>query len=100
MTGSKLLRFAPALLPLLLAAATLSFFLAFGSQTESDRVWAVVGAVFLAAALALAISLRRYARAKRKDAEEAYLRMVSGPAKEKERPRKGKMPDETDGEHL
>ncbi|MDD4185270.1 MAG: hypothetical protein PHX75_01325 [Candidatus Methanomethylophilaceae archaeon] len=93
MTRSEIPRYAKALPPLLLAAAAISVYLAYGSW-PGDHAYLWVAAAISAgiASLALSVSLRRYGAARRRSAEEAFLKMASGPVTGSGGSSKGKVP--------
>ncbi|MDD4244849.1 MAG: hypothetical protein PHI62_01585 [Candidatus Methanomethylophilaceae archaeon] len=93
MTRSEIPRYAKALPPLLLAAAAISVYLAYGVSSGNDiYVWAVAAAAAGIAFLVLSVSLRRYDKACKGSAEEAFLRMASGPAHGSSETPRGKIP--------
>lgn len=93
MTTSEIPRYARALPPLLLAAVAISAYLANGSWPGNDAyVWTAAAAAAGAVFLVLLLSLRRYDRARRESAEEAFLRLASGPVSGGREPPRGKAP--------
>jgi hypothetical protein len=93
MTRFEIPRYAKALPPLLLAAAAISVYLALRSWPEDHAyLWAAAAIFACISFLALSVSLRRYGMARRRSAEEAFLRMASGPVSGGREPPRGKAP--------
>ena len=93
MTRFEIPRYAKALPPLLLAAAAISVYLALRSWPEDHAyLWAAAAIFACISFLALSVSLRRYGAARRRSAEEAFLRMASGPVTGSGESPKGKIP--------